>query len=188
MIRAFAALTLPEDVREALFAVQGCLPVARPVPPENLHLTLVFLGEVAEPSLEDLDLAFSGLRAAPFEISLSGMGLFGGGKPRSVYAGVVQSAALARLQAGVAQAARGAGLRLGHRRFVPHVTLARPSSRQDDLPRLERAVAGLAGFSAGPFPVTGFSLFRSDLNRAGAAYTELAHYALCPSGFSQFDA
>ncbi|MCZ6453267.1 MAG: RNA 2',3'-cyclic phosphodiesterase, partial [Alphaproteobacteria bacterium] len=50
MIRLFAALALPEAVRERLVQVRAPLPGARWVPLENLHVTLRFIGEV-EPSV-----------------------------------------------------------------------------------------------------------------------------------------
>ena len=44
-MRAFLALDLPQETRDALIRVQADLPVGRPVPCENLHLTLAFLDE-----------------------------------------------------------------------------------------------------------------------------------------------
>ena len=54
MIRAFVAIRPPEDIVDALEEVQADLAAGRPVAPENLHITLVFLGEHPAPQLEDL--------------------------------------------------------------------------------------------------------------------------------------
>ena len=94
MIRAFAALALPESLRFELMLIGLGLPVPRPVPSENLHLTLVFLGEIAEPLLADVDLAFRSLRAQSFELTLAGLGLFGGSRPRAAYVGTAENPAL----------------------------------------------------------------------------------------------
>lgn len=181
MIRAFAAIALPEDVRSELVRLQATLPAPRLVPPENLHLTLAFLGDVEEPVLEEVHGAFAGLRAPVFELGLDGAGIFGGGQPRLVFAGVRESAGLRHLHASVERAARMAGAELERRRFVPHVTLCYLKRGAVDRHRLERAVAAGSGFRAGPFPVEAFSLWRSDLGRHGARYTELARYPLSPS-------
>ena len=67
MIRSFAAIALPEAVRFDLSLVQQGLGLTRPVPPENLHLTLVFLGELPATVLADVDLAFGAVRAPGFD-------------------------------------------------------------------------------------------------------------------------
>ncbi len=177
-VRAFAALALPEAVRFDLMLVQQGLPVPRTVPPENLHLTLVFLGELPERVLEDADTAFRQVRAPGFELALRGLGLFGGARPRVVYAGAAEATLLHRLQAKVETAARSAGIELPARRFTPHVTLAHLPERLAGRDRLEQAVASRAGYRTPPFPVEDFRLYRSRLAAAGAAYEELARYPL----------
>jgi 2'-5' RNA ligase len=178
MIRAFAAIALPEAVRFDLMLLQQGLPLPRPVPAENLHLTLLFLGEVPPPVLADIDLAFRAVRAPGFALALAGVGLFGGRKPRVVYAGVAASPALRHLQGKVETAARGAGFGLPARKFVPHVTLARLPERLEGRERLERAVAGRGGYGGPVFPVEDFRLFRSHLAGSGAIYEELGRYPL----------
>jgi RNA 2',3'-cyclic 3'-phosphodiesterase len=178
VIRAFAAIALPDPVRfELMLAGQG-LPVPRVVPPDSLHLTLVFLGELPERVVEDVDLAFAGLRAAGFELGLVGLGLFGGAKPRVAYVGVAENPGLRRLQAKVETAARGVGVELPARRFVPHVTLARLPERFTGRERLERGVAARGGYRVPPFAVEDFRLYRSHLGGEGAIYEELARYPL----------
>lgn len=178
MIRAFAAIALPEAVRFDLMLVSQGLPLGRAVPPENLHLTLLFLGEVPEPRLDDIDAAFRQVRAPAFEMALRGLGLFGGSKPRVVYAGAAETPALRHLQAKVETAARGAGHDEPARRFTPHVTLARLSERFAERGRLEAAVAARGGYASDRFRVEDFRLYRSHLAAGGAAYEELARYPL----------
>lgn len=178
MIRAFAALGLPEAVAFDLSLVQAGLPVPRPVPVENLHLTLAFLGEVAETTLADVDAAFAQVRVPAFELTLAGLGMFGGAKARSVHAGVAASPALVQLQSKVETAARSAGVALPRRRFVPHVTLARLPERFPERQRVEAAVAMRGTYRSAPFVVEEFRLYRSWLAPGGSIYVELARYAL----------
>ncbi len=178
MIRAFAAIALPEAVRFELMLVQQGLPLARTVPPENLHLTLIFLGELPEPRLDDIDTAFRQVRAPGFEMALSGLGLFGGAKPRAVYAGAAETPGLRHLQAKAEIAARGAGYDEPARRFTPHVTLARLPERLAERGRLEAAVAARGGWASDRFRVEDFRLYRSHLAAGGATYEELARYPL----------
>ncbi len=178
MIRAFAALALPETLRFELMLIGQGLPVPRPVPPENLHLTLAFLGEIPEPLLEEVDLAFRQLRAPGFDLTLSGLGLFGGRKPRIAYIGAADSPGLRHLQSKVETAARSVGVALPAHRFVPHVTLARLPERHAANGRLEAEVAARTATRLPGFPVEDFRLYRSRLAASGARYEELACYPL----------
>lgn len=184
MIRAFVALPLPDQVCDTLEAAQAGLPAGRPVPPENLHLTLVFLGEHPEPVIEDVHLALEDLRAPGFDLTIDGIGVFGGAVPRLLYASVAPEPALAHLRRKVARAAREGGLTPEGGRFTPHVTLARfPKDLSgEDLQALQAFLGRRTALAAGPFAVEGFSLYRSHLGRNGPAYEELAHYPLDARG------
>ncbi|HVH03185.1 MAG TPA: RNA 2',3'-cyclic phosphodiesterase [Amaricoccus sp.] len=178
MIRSFAAIALPEAVRFELTLVGHGLPVPKPLPPENMHLTLVFLGELPEPVVADIDAAFASVRAPAFPLAFGGLGLFGGARPRVAYAAVDGGEPLRRLQAKLDTAARAAGMTEPARRYQPHVTLARLPERGLDRTRLERAVAGRPGPVAPGFTVEDFRLYRSRLGAGGASYAELARYRL----------
>lgn len=177
MIRAFLALALPETVRSALTVQQFLLPLPRKTDPAGFHLTLVFLGEVAEPALEAADEEFLRLKLAPFALTVQGLGLFGGERPRVAWAGVAPSDPLMHLQAKAEQAVRRAGITPEARRFHPHITLGRfrPPPLAEAM-RLERAVAEGGGFACPPFTVSGMVLYQSHLGARGPSYQPLADY------------
>ena len=181
MIRAFLGLALPQAVRGALQVQQFLLPLPRKVEPENLHLTLVFLGDCPEIALEAAHEEFEALRQGRFSLALEGLGLFGKDKPRVAWAGVAASADLMHLQAKVETIARRAGCPVDARKFLPHVTLGRfPPPPPVDAMRLERAVALGQGFRTEPWEVTELTLWRSHLTGSGPQYEVLARYPLTP--------
>jgi 2'-5' RNA ligase len=180
VIRAFVGLALPGDVVRALTAAQAGLPCGRAVVPENLHVTLAFLGEHPEPLVEDVHLALESIRAPGFELTVAGAGLFGGERPRVLYAGIRPEPALNRLRKKVVQAARGAGLRMPRERYSPHVTLARMNGGVigEEAQEIRDFTARRMDLAAGPFIVEEFLLYRSTLRREGPVYEELAAYPL----------
>ncbi|MGP3695937.1 RNA 2',3'-cyclic phosphodiesterase [Rhodobacter sp. NSM] len=179
MIRAFVAIAVPDHVRSALAVQQFLLPLPRKVEPETFHLTLLFLGELPEPVLEAAHEELLAIERPPFRIEVRGVGLFGGDRPRSVWAGVAPSEPLIRLQAKVVRAARMAGVEPERRRFSPHITLGRfPPPPPEERMRLERAVAQGGSFHGGTIEVTRFTLYRSRLGPKGPRYDDLADYPL----------
>jgi 2'-5' RNA ligase len=185
MIRLFVGIGLPEDVRARLAGISGGVPGARWVPPENLHLTLRFIGEVPEGEMEDIHLALASVQVRQFDVSLSGMGHFeSGGEVRSLWARVEKNPALAGLQARIESALVRIGLEPEERRFMPHVTLAR--LRDAPLSRVSGFLAQYNMFRAGPIPVDSFTLFSSFLRPEGAIYQDEANYLLLPAAPEAF--
>lgn len=177
MIRLFVALTLPESLRMRLASLGGGVPGARWVKPENLHLTLRFIGEVDEGMAEDIDAALADVSASSFDLRLAGVGHFG--KPeaaRILWAGIETNDAVDRLRASIESALVRAGLPAEKRRFSPHVTLARLRGAPGN--RVEQFVAENAGFRADPVAIDHFTLYSSFLSSSGAIYTPEAEYPL----------
>ena len=176
-MRLFVALSLPAEVRERLDMLGNGLPGARWVAPENLHLTLRFVGEVDSGQARDLDDTLSAIDAPGFELTLQGLATFGDGlKLRSLYAGVTPNPALAHLQAKVESAVVRAGLPAERRKFRPHVTLAR--FKGDPGPKLGHYLEERGLLRIGPFAINDFVLYSSLLGAEGPHYTEEVAYDL----------
>ncbi len=177
MIRLFAAVAVPGEVGEGLVRRQQGLPSARWRPPESLHITLRFVGDVAENRADDLDAELCVIGARPFEVTLSGVGVFGEGADiHAVWAGVEESAPLRRLTARCETAARRAGLKAETRAWHPHVTLAH--LRRADPARAAAWIAAHNLLKSPPFPVTAFGLYSTRRTAAGSAYRLERSYRL----------
>lgn len=177
-MRAFLAIPIPGEVAGALIRLQSAIPFGRPVPEDNLHLTLAFLEDAPEAALEDLhDLLFA-LRTPAVDIRFTGLDSFTEGERGLVFAAVERTDALQALHDRIAGLCRSAGLDLPRRRFRPHVTLTRANRRPDGTARDRLAaslgpVSGLPGFTAG-----GVTLYHSSLTPRGAIHEALASYPL----------
>lgn len=178
MIRAFVGLALAAPVLDRLEPLAFGLPGARWVERRNLHLTLVFLGEVEEGALADFaqDLADMAAAVPAFDIGVEGLGTFGQAKPRTLWAGVAANPALDHLQSKAAGLAVRHGIEIERRKFVPHVTLARLVNLPLD--RLAAFIAGNSPFRGGTMTAEAVTLFESRLGREGAEYSVLADYGL----------
>ena len=182
-MRAFVGIPLPEEVADALQVAQAGIPSGREVPQDNLHITLAFLGEHPEPVVEEAHHALDAVRAPGFSLLVRGLGMFGGARPRVLFAEVPADPGLVRLHRKVMRAVQQAGIEMARQRFRPHVTLARfggDGLRGEDAAEMQAFIARRMGLSAGPFEVDHFVLYRSHLGRAGAIYEPLAEYPLAP--------
>ncbi len=177
MIRLFVGLPVPEAICERLAGLSGGVPGARWIAPENMHITLKFIGDVENGLAEDIDTALQTLRAAPITLNLRGAGFFGkayGG--RMIWAGVEPTDALSHLQGKIEAILDKIGIARETRKFVPHVTIAR--LKKAPAARVEAFVADHASFAAGPFEISEVTLFSSYLASTGATYTPEATYPL----------
>ena len=163
-MRLFVALPLEGAPRDAALAVQRAFR-ARGVEgnytkPENLHLTLAFIGEYPDP--EAVLEALAGIKPRPFELSLSGLGAFGD----LWWLGAEPAEPLAALARRVRHALSEAGIPFDRKKFSPHITL------------LRRARPGPNGMPGIAVPRAGMTarravLYRSDRGKEGMIYTEV---------------
>jgi 2'-5' RNA ligase len=149
------------------------------VKPENMHITLRFVGDVNGEDVEDLNDALADISCPPFNLSLAGVDCFGGSKGvRSVWAGVEKPQELDPLQASVESTISRLGYGPEERKFTPHITLARFKKTRAD--KIAPFFESNLGFVSSPFSVENFTLFRSHLGHEGAHYEVLADYELAP--------
>ena len=178
-MRLFIAITLPETVQDALADLGNGLPGARWVAPENLHLTLRFLGEIDRRDAEDIDAALAEIRAPGFPLSIVGVDRFGDNRRlRQLWAGVEPHPGLLHLQSKVESAVVRSGLAPERRKFKPHITLARFKSNPGD--KLGAFLSRHGLFRLPPFEVDRFGLYSSFLSSGGSIYSEEAVYELTP--------
>lgn len=188
-MRCFVAIELPEHIRDRLAELQQQLtPLAREIRwtrPEQIHLTLKFLGEMPDDRVAELCAvvvaAAGGLGPIPLEVS--GLGCFPPrGGARVVWAGLEDpSSELARCHDACEEAFAKVGFPPETRPFSPHLTIGR--SRDPRGSRQARGTLdGLATFAAGSFTATKLTLFESILGRSGATYNALVHAHLSGAG------
>lgn len=175
MFRLFVGIALPDDVRLRLAGLCSGLPGAKWIDPENMHLTVRFIGEVGGAQAEDIDVALSRVIAPAFDLVLSGVDCFeSGGKVHTLWMGFAKQPLLAHLYGKVESALVRAGCEPERRKFKPHVTLARLRGES----RIGSFIQAYNRLTIGPFPVDRFTLFRSHLGSEKAHYEELADYPL----------
>ncbi|MGH6954341.1 MAG: RNA 2',3'-cyclic phosphodiesterase [Alphaproteobacteria bacterium] len=183
-IRAFVAILLPEAIRARLGAearaLAGIASGVVWVPEPNLHLTLKFLGSVAEGRVPAIANALGSAAGLPaFDLELRGLGAFPTpDRPRVLWVGVGPGAAAgaalaARVDAGLA----ALGFPAETRPFASHVTLGRVRTPHRN-PGLAEHLRRAGDRDFGRVRVAAVSLMRSQLSPAGARYTELAVLAL----------
>ena len=173
MLRLFVGIGLPPEIKLRLSLIAAGVPGARWVDPGNYHVTLRFIGEVDEGMAGDIDGALAYIRAARFDLVLSGVGQFG---DRMLWAGIEKNPPLLHLRDKVESALVRLGLEPETRRYAPHVTLARLKGASEA--RLQAYIREHALFRAEPFAVDRFSLIASYLTKSGAIYEDQADYAL----------
>jgi RNA 2',3'-cyclic 3'-phosphodiesterase len=180
-------LAVEVDRLRATERASGTLPEVVWVAPENLHLTVKFLGAVATDRVADIERALgeavTGLAA--FDLTLRGLGAFpSAGRPRIIWAGVAHGAAeLAAVAAHVERTLSPLGFPAEDRPFSAHITLGRVRTPRRN-PRLAAALAASANVELGRLAVARVSLMRSDLSPRGARYSELAGHALAAGTLS----
>ncbi len=181
-LRLFTGLSLPPETNQRIANLLGELRPAAPVkwtPPENLHITLRFIGAWPDDQLAPLEAALSQVPASrPIQINLAHFGFFPNAqRPGSFYADVHAGPGLADLGRAIDQALKPLGYLTESRAYRPHVTLARIKSGTN-LNHLHNHLAAMSDFDFGSFEAREFHLYRSTPAPSGSIYSTLATYHL----------
>jgi 2'-5' RNA ligase len=155
MLRSFIAVKIPTDIQSALASSLAPLQKALPKPlvrwvvPQNIHLTLKFLGDVSPANLELLAEALS-VESAAHEALLS-------------------------LLRSIETVAAKHGYTPEERPFSPHLTIGRVGQNISgmDQQRISTAVEGMIIGTLGTFRVEAVHIFKSDLQPGGPVYKHL---------------
>jgi 2'-5' RNA ligase len=176
MPRLFTALEIPRNAAMSLSLLRGGLPGARWIDVENYHITLRFIGDVDGRTADEIVDRLDRIDRPEFQLSIAGLGAFGGKKPHAIWAGVSPAPEMFALQAEIERICQRIGLPPDPRKFTPHVTLARLRSlRVDDVVHY---LSGRGDFHTVPFVVPRFVLLSSRDSVGGGPYLTEEVFAL----------
>ncbi|MEQ8849580.1 RNA 2',3'-cyclic phosphodiesterase [Botrimarina sp.] len=184
--RTFVAIESGPDLQRRAEGVADRLrpyaPRARWVDPDDLHLTLLFLGDLDDREVAEACSAADWVAKAnePFSLRVHGVGAFPApSRPRAIWLGVSDGRdAVCRLQADLDDAIGHLVQKRERRGYVPHWTLAR-MARGGPVPRLDAVLPSLAEHDAGVQAVDEIVVLASELHPEGPDYYALAR---CPLG------
>jgi 2'-5' RNA ligase len=189
-VRTFIAVGLDKGVRDRTVALQEALAATgaevKWVEPENLHVTLLFLGEVDDRDLPDVCRVVAEVagQLAPFPMSVQGAGCFGNPRrPRTLWVGVGEGTQeLVALHDALEPPLLALGCyRREDRQYTPHLTLGRAKGdRPND--GLAAALAKHAGWRCGEQPVREVLVMGSELTPKGPVYTVMGRGKLGTAG------
>ena len=182
-VRLFVAIFPPKPVLDHWAAARdraASVPRARWISAESLHITLAFLGSIADDRAPRVAAALGAVAQRPaFSLGFSSAGAFPSDKrPRVYWLGVAgDRPGLVSLAGDVADALRTRGFPLEDRAFHPHLTVARVAGPgpQPGFGTLFR------DYKSPMFDVSAFHLVRSHLGSSAARYEILANFPLSPS-------
>lgn len=177
MIRLFIAIAIPEAIKNEIAGLGRSIPRARPVPVEQMHLTVKFIGEVEGSRLLDIQSVLMEISRPQFTLCLHGVGTFPPrGTPRVLWAGVHPLDNLMTLHRSVEGKLSEIAIPREKQKYSPHLTLARLNNSPPK--HLQQFLAGNAFLRTPDFTVSAFSLHKSQLTNNGAKHTLIASYPL----------
>ncbi len=183
LFRTFTAVEVWPEIRERARSVIKRLQDANAkvtwIKPEQMHLTLNFLGDV---EMNEVPAICKAVMTAvgpfvPFDVELAGLGVFPSYEnPRTIWLGVADgSEQLISLHAALEASLAELGCRIEARRFRPHLTLGRVRSLPEGPDHLAGLIKEYAEFEAGPMMISEVTVLSSEMGRDGPRYEALGH-------------
>lgn len=177
MIRLFVALQPDVPTCSLLSSLGKSIPGVRPVPEEQIHLTIRFIGAVDGAQYHDIKESLFLVKAAPINLFIKGVGHFPPrGRPRVIWAGAEPAGDVIILRNKVNRALIACGIAPETRKFHPHITLA----RCNDTPagKIAHFLAANSLLQSPPAVIDKITLFSSNLTPRGALHTCEGEYPL----------
>ena len=181
-MRLFVAIEIAPEIRDRIMEfvsrIKPQLANARWSRPEGLHITLKFLGNVANEKRSDIESKLGNISAAKFSLSVGDIGVFPNAKsPRVLWVGLKAPHDLALLAEQVDASMHHLGFEGEKRAFTPHVTLARFNERGEKT-NVNSALSSVPKAGFGTMTATEFHLYESRLSPQGSRYNKLASFPL----------
>lgn len=176
-LRCFIAIDITVQTRNELGELIGILKECNGdikwIIPENVHVTLKFLGDTAEDMLPKISASLLAVISSykPFSIKIHGTGVFPNGKnPRVIWVGLEDSEMLKSLKGDIENAMSAFGYQKEDKEFRPHLTIGRVRSRRGMI----SVINELDNFKErdfGELRVDRIKFMKSELRPKGAEYT-----------------
>jgi len=178
-IRTFIALEIPEDLRSSLARIQQRFSRAgravRWVKPENIHLTIKFLGATTQGQVQQVCRIMDDILAetGSLNVTVTGLGAFPSTQnPKVLWVGLKGAEQFAGLFQRLDHALAAAGFAPEKRPFSPHITLGRVKDS-----RIKKTLRGFfddfSDIHVGDFVLSNITFFKSDLQPTGPVYSVL---------------
>jgi 2'-5' RNA ligase len=182
-MRLFVAVDMSDELRERMYELcelVGKFKGVKPVEKENIHITLMFLGEVPDRRVEIVKEKLRDVKAEPFKLHLKGIGFFpSAGQIRVIWVGVEEGKdEISKLADSVGSSMRKLGFKRD-KAFVAHATIARVKRiTAEDKRKLLQALEPYMDTDFGWMDVKEFKLKKSTLTTSGPIYEDLEIYEL----------
>jgi 2'-5' RNA ligase len=179
-IRSFIALDLPEDLKKGLQNLQDTVrkhtDCVRWVKPDNIHLTLKFLGAIDESQVEPIGRILENMTAGltPFKLQVKGLGAFPNARnPKVIWVGMDnQQQRMVLFQQKLEETLAAIGFAPEKRGYSPHLTLGRIKESRGKRD-IEQLLEKYKSEDLGYFTADTIVFYRSDLNPSGPVYSSL---------------
>ncbi len=189
-IRSFLAFELPEEIKGIVTRVSSEMKKSpldvRWVKVNNIHLTVIFIGNISEDHLDGMDTVVRDVchDHRPFHISLKGAGVFSSRRnPRVLWIGLDGDIErMSFFRNALQKNLRPFGIKEEKRRFNPHLTLGRFRKGAKSGAHLDALLLKYRDLTSPVRPLSELVLFKSDLKTGGAVYTKLNAWPLVGGG------
>ncbi len=179
MVRLFVAIEIPAEIKSQYAEAQEAIRSSRArlslVHPDDMHITLKFIGEVEGSRLPGITAVLTAITGSPFILDLGSITLNSPRSPRVIWSDLHDPGACRNLATMVEQALVPLGIPAEGRTFKPHITIARIKQFHHSI---FEEVAAISSTCSGSFSVDRFVLKKSELTPHGPIYTDLLEVTL----------